>query len=322
MLADYTLLYMRLFLLIVMLGGGYYISNQADSSNQADNHPLFEKMIQLNHRSQWEEIARVPLQFNAYHTQGIVKAGDCFFMSAVEVHRWPKAFPDHTGGYPDRDEGQGIGHIFKFDGEGRLLADIIVGEGAVYHPGGLDSDGEYIWIPVTEYRPYSFSIIYRLHIQTLEVTEVLRIDDSIGAVAYNSDNNTLIGVNWDARDYYLWDLAEPHTSTPKKPQKTTRKSYYIAYQDCQYIGNQLMLCSGHQSYKTPQGTLRIGGWEIVDLRNDYRFVNLIPIPFWSPSGASITNNPCTIEATAHGIRAWFVPDDDEKAVLLIYEIKP
>ena len=39
----------------------------------------------------------------------------------------------------------------------------------MYHPGGIDYDGEYIWGPVAEYRPNSESIIYKVDAETLKV---------------------------------------------------------------------------------------------------------------------------------------------------------
>ena len=35
----------------------------------------------------------------------------------------------------------------------------------------------------------------------------------------------------------------------------------------------------------------------------------------------MTNNPCAVESTPTGLRAYFVPEDDEKATLYIYDIE-
>gem|GEM_PF-4102163 len=80
-----------------------------------------------------------------------------------------------------------------------------------------------------------------------------------------------------------------------------------------------MLGSGLSSYKNDAGTFRLGGWEIFSL-NDFRPVRQVPIKLWSPTGAPMCNNPSTVELTANGLRAYFVPDDDEKAVLFVYEV--
>ena len=62
----------------------------------------------------------------------------------------------------------GAGHLFRFDEKGDLLADVPLGEGAIYHPGGIDYDGRHIWVPVAEYRPNSNPIIYRVDPTTME----------------------------------------------------------------------------------------------------------------------------------------------------------
>ena len=86
--------------------------------------------------------------FRTFHPQGMVKIGETLFVSSVEVI--------------DRDAGKGVGHLFKIDMAGALVADLRLGEGAIYHPGGIDYDGTSIWVPVAEYRPDSRSIVYRV----------------------------------------------------------------------------------------------------------------------------------------------------------------
>src|SRR6478735_3979195 len=142
-----------LVLMLISISFGYA---QKPSSNV-----LIKRLLKLTIDSKWNKIAAVPLKFNAHHTQGIVKIGDYFYMSAVEVIQKTKLYDIPQNGM-DRDAGIGKGHIYKFDKDGNLLADISVGSGDVYHPGGIDYDGTYIWIPVTEYRPKSFSVIYKL----------------------------------------------------------------------------------------------------------------------------------------------------------------
>ena len=38
-------------------------------------------------------------------------------------------------------------------------------------------------------------------------------------------------------------------------------------------------------------------------------------------GGVMTNNPCAVESTPTGLRAYFVPEDDDKATLYIYDIE-
>lgn len=299
--------------------------NVSAQTNKEQLTPLAEKLMKMTDGAQWTRRDSIKLKFNAHHTQGIVKVGDNFFMSAVEVIRWPRGFGKVQENGLDRDAGLGKGHIFKFDAKGNLLADLPIGEGDTYHPGGLDYDGKYIWIPVTEYRPNSFSRIYRLDPETMEVVEVLQYPESIGAIIHNTDNNTLTGVNWGARHFYTWKLDKQKTkvlNAKETPAKlgVENPSFYVFFQDGKYIGNNMMLGSGHAYYKNEKGSLRLGGWEVFDLKT-YLPRRSIPVNIVSPCcDASMLNNPCDVEATSDGLRAYFVPDDDNKSVLYIYDI--
>ncbi len=257
---------------------------------QKAHNSLTDKLLSLTPDSKWVQKEAIPLKFDAHHTQGMVKIGEYFFMTSVEVTQWPKRYEKPQNGY-DRDKGIGKGHVFKFDNQGNLLADQPIGKVDIYHPGGIDFDGTHIWIPVTEYRPNSSSIIYKLNPKTMELTEVVSIKESIGAIVHNLQNNTLTGANWGARKFYTWQLDKTGKVNSKKPPvEKANPSFYIDFQDCKYLGNGLMLGSGLSTYKNDSGTFRLGGWEIFDLK-DFRPIRQIPIKLWSPTGATMCNNP-------------------------------
>ena len=97
----------------------------------------------------WRQVATIPVNFNTQHPQGMVKIDDVYYVTAVEIKTPTKRFPAPVNGL-DRDAGEGAGHLFKFDAKGNLLADLPLGEGSIYHPGGIDYDGKHIWVPVAE----------------------------------------------------------------------------------------------------------------------------------------------------------------------------
>jgi hypothetical protein len=277
--------------------------------------PLAEKIVKLRPDTPLKQMAAVKLQFPGFHPQGMVKIGDYFFMSSVEVTRKRQ----------NNDGGEGIGHLFKFDVTGKIIAEIILGEGLIYHPGGIDFDGQSIWIPVAEYRPNSRSIVYKVDPKTMNVTEVMRFEEHIGGIVHDTEANTLNGVSWGSRSFYQWPLnaAGKVTNPAVSPDKLriTNPAYYIDYQDCHYIGQHKMLCGGLRNYKasTDGGAFRLGGLEVVNLQ-DHRPMHQVPLPLWSPTGAPMTNNPFWIESIPQGLRAYFVPDDDEASTLFIYEM--
>ena len=278
-----------------------------------------DRVMSLTRDTKWTLVSSVPIRFPTFHPQGMVKIGETFFVSAVEVTVPTKRFPSPVNGL-DRDAGEGIGHVFKLDAAGNLLADVRVGERTVYHPGGLDYDGTNIWVPVAEYRPNSHSIVYRLNPRTMIAAEVFRVDDHIGAVAYDTDDHTLYGASWGSRRFYRWKIGRGRAPDATGPARVmANPSHYVDYQDCKYAGRHRMLCTGVTELRAPQAAapFRLGGMELVDLR-DGRPVHQTPVLLWTPAGLDMTHNPVWVESTPQGLRAYFMPEDNA-STLYIYE---
>lgn len=278
--------------------------------------------MRLTRESAWTRIAAVTVRFRTFHPQGMVKIGDTIFVSSVEVtvpavRRAPRA------GGPDRDAGAGVGHLFKMDGAGSLIAEARLGGGSIYHPGGMDFDGRHLWVAVAEYRPDSRSIVYRVDPETLKATEVLRVADHIGAVAFDTDDQTLHGVSWGSRRFYRWSVDAAGRAAgagiPPAGQPALNPSHYIDYQDCKYAGGHRMLCTGvaelRQAASTP---FRLGGIDVIDLR-DLRALHQTPLVLWTDAGLPMAQNPVWIEPAANGLRGYFMPED-EVSTLYIYDV--
>jgi hypothetical protein len=281
---------------------------------------LAELVSQLTRESKWTLAAKVPVTFPTFHPQGMVRIGETFFVSSVEVKQPTKRFPAPIDGY-DRDPGAGVGHLFKFDASGKLLADLTLGESAIYHPGGIDFDGTDIWVPVAEYRPNSRSIVYRVDPGSMKATEVFRWTDHIGGVVHNTDDSTLHGVSWGSRRFYRWrlDANRRLSSTGGEAPRTNNPSHYVDYQDCKYAGQRRMLCTGLSDLRTsPAATpFRLGGLDLIDLR-DGRPIHQVPVLLWTASGLDMTHNPSWFEVTGTGLRGYFMPEDNTSTVY-VYE---
>jgi Family of unknown function (DUF6454) len=301
---------------------GLLASTVVGSSAVAASELVAERVQKLTRAVRWRPVATIPINFKTHHPQGMVKIGDTFFVSSVEITVPTKRFPEPKDGY-DRDTGQGVGHLFKIDAKGNLLGSVKVGEGAMYHPGGIDYDGHHIWVAVAEYRPNSRAIIYRVDPQAMTATEVFRFGDHIGGIVHNTDDKTLHGVSWGSRRFYKWTLGGDgkvtNADTPPDTLRVPNRAHYIDYQDCHYLGGRRMLCSGLNNYRLVADgpVFPLGGWEIVDLRTD-QAVYQVPVELWSPSGKPMTQNPFWVEATESGLRAYFMPDDDN-STLFVYE---
>jgi hypothetical protein len=282
-----------------------------------------ERVTMLTRTAAWKRVAAVPLRFRTHHPQGMVKIGDTLFVSSVEITVRTKPRAQSAEGY-DRDAGKGAGHLFKIDTKGSLIADLALGEGSIYHPGGIDFDGKSLWVPVAEYRPNSRSIVYRVDPDTMEATEVFRVADHLGALAVNTDDRTLHGVSWGSRRFYRWTLGRGDTVTnaaePLDALRTLNPSHYVDYQDCKYVGSRRMLCSGVTEIRQRPGAqpFRLGGLDLVSL-TDGRPLHQVPLLLWTDAGLDMTHNPVWIEATATGLRGYFLPEDDT-STLYVYEV--
>ena len=80
------------------------------------------------------------------------------------------------------------------------------------HPGGMQSDGTRLWIPLAESRRNGRSIIRAFLLADLEAGRRLKpvfefpVSDHIGAVAVSTKHGLLFGANWDTERVYVWDL--------------------------------------------------------------------------------------------------------------------
>jgi hypothetical protein len=280
---------------------------------------LVRRLRALSPEAKWFERPAIRLGFDAHHPQGLVKVGHSFYLSSVEVLRKPEAIDPGRGGF-DRGPGQGVGHLFRFDHNGFLKEDLRLGEGTSYHPGGMDFDGRNLWVPVAEYRPRGASVVYRISLDPLRSEKVFNYPDHIGAVAFDPMTRELHGFSWGSRNFYRWRIprrgrirdAEISPMALRRPNP----SFYIDYQDCKWIGDGLMVCSGLRSYPnvaTGGPVFSLGGIDLVQPSIPGP-VHQIPVIRRSDSGRVITQNAFWVESVPGGLRFWFVPDDGPSLV--------
>lgn len=289
----------------------------AQPASSVPAQDLIDAFSKLTRNTAWRLVQAQPVHFDTYHPQGFAKIGDVLFVSSVEIIERTKRYAEPIEGM-DRSTGQGTGHLFKIDLEGNLLAHTEIGEGAVYHPGGIDFDGTYLWIPVAEYRPDSQSIIYRVDPETLIVEAVIQVADHIGGIVHDTETNFLHGVSWGARRLYSWDhSAQPPTAETDPPKPNP--SHYIDYQDCQYVGQRHAICSGLSTYRNADGTrFALGGLELLDL-NAGQAIHQVPFPYWTARGLAMTQNPMVIELDQGILRLYLMPEDNN-STLYTFEV--
>jgi uncharacterized protein DUF6454 len=282
-----------------------------------------ERVMKLTRDAVWKPVTSIPVGFPTYHPQGMVKIGDTFYVTSVEIKVPTTRLPKPVDGY-DRDPGQGAGHLFKIDKTGKLIADLALGEGSIYHPGGVDYDGTSIWVPVAEYRPDSRSIIYRVDPVRMQAAELFRFADHIGAIVHNTDDDTLHGVSWGSRRFYRWTLDRQgkvtNSDVPPDTLRVMNISHYVDYQDCKYAGARRMLCSGVTELRQRPDAppFRLGGLDLVDLSGG-RPLHQVPVLLWTADGVDMMHNPVWIEPTANGLRGYFMPEDNTSTIY-VYDV--
>lgn len=245
----------------------------------------------LDRTTRWRETQRIALRFATYHPQGMTLVGDRILLSSVE-----------TGA--DRDHG--TGHVLVLDRAGRLLDDVRIGEGSVYHPGGIDFDGESVWVPVAEYRPHSKAIVYTLDPETYDVRERFRVADHVGGVVRDRVTGHVHGVSWGGRTLYTW------TADGRQVARRNNEDHLLDYQDGAYVADRLQVCTGVTALPAPGGgRYELGGIVLRDLRDD-RILHQVPLPRFSTAGHVLTRNPVAFEADGTTLRLLAAPDDGEE----------
>lgn len=157
------------------------------------------------------------LENRTHHVQGIVVHRGMLWVSSV---------------------GDGEGFLHKFElATGKHLTTMPVHDGKRFHVGGIDRDGDSLWVPVAEYRKNSASTMLQVDMRTLAIRGRFEVDDHIGCVAVLEDR--LIGGNWDSRQFFSWDRAGKLIEKRENP-------HAVAYQDLKFRDGQL-IASGNVS---------------------------------------------------------------------------
>lgn len=223
----------------------------------------------------------VALEGKTYHVQGIDTDG---------VHLWITSV--------DTPSRKGYLHEFLVD-SGRLVRSVEIQDGDRFHPGGIATDADSIWIPVAEYRAQSTSVIQQRDKLTLALISQFPVADHIGCVAVTGDS--IIGGNWDSLDFYIWDK---RGTLAQKLASTTMN----AYQDVKAVSGGL-----------------IGAGSLSDRRGGA--IDWLELPAMKLSrrmrvgqtdqGASLTREGMTI----FNGQLWLVPEDGPSR-LFVFPLDP
>ena len=139
--------------------------------------------------------------------------------------------------------------ITPLDPQGKLTA--------LDHPGGMQSDGDHLWIPLAESRRNGRSLIRRYPVAALfpgkpaQPKFEFTVADHIGALAVPTQRDIILGANWDTQKIYVWDFSGRLQRTLTDAELATRKMGVVndpndpnrrvglAVQDWKLVGNHL-----------------------------------------------------------------------------------
>jgi hypothetical protein len=136
------------------------------------------------------------------HTQGLEITPDKYYVTARREDVVPKR------ALLLRTEARGadwdVWDITPIDARGGLTT--------LDHPGGMQSDGERLWIPVAESKRKGRSLIRVVPMANLVPGQSVKpqfefpVNDHIGAVAVWTARRLVFGANWDTETVYVWDF--------------------------------------------------------------------------------------------------------------------
>ena len=156
---------------VLSLGAALLVPTGAAMASSGDTDELNTEAVsvaQLTRSNQWEQQAKIALDFDTFHPQGMTVVGDYIFISSVEIIEPTEKHPAPVDGM-DRTAGKGQGHVFVVTRDGELVKDIELGEGDIY-----------------------------------QVSERFRYDDHVGGVVRDEDTGRIHGVSWGSRDLFTW----------------------------------------------------------------------------------------------------------------------
>ncbi len=269
------------------------------------------RFLSLTKNSPFTLVEKIECRFTTYHPQGLLKIGDHFILSSVQILEPVQSYarPDEQG--YDRSPGRGIGHLFKVDAKGRLMKTLQLVEGDQYHPSGIDFDGTHIWVSLAEYRPNSRSTLFKVDPDLDRAEKMFTVQDHIGTLAYNRDLEQVYGFSWGSRRVYCWTTAGIELYRYNNP------SHFLDYQDAKYVGREMVLASGLnkwtlESLGDPR-TVEIGGMALIR-PSDGKIIHEIPLNLHGPDGGTVARNPMDVAGENQNLQFYFAPEDNQTTI--------
>jgi len=186
---------------------------------------------------------------------------------------------------------------------------------ALDHPGGMQSDGRRLWIPLAESKRNGRSIIRIFALADMTAGRPLKsefefsVNDHIGALAVEARRGLVLGANWDTETVYVWDLGGRLQRTLTRSDLEARGLGVaasgegrpgVAVQDWKFVGAELV-ASGLFRGSTPDSRSRLLSFESF-LESDSR-KRVVALPL--QQGTQLANEGMAVSDGA----VYFLPED-------------
>ena len=243
----------------------------------------------MTRTTEWDLVDELPLTFDSHHPQGMVRIGSTWWISTVDI-----------------EARRGL--VLAVDERGALADEVPISDPVRYHPGGMDFDGNSLWIPCAEYRPDSTTGVYRLQ-PGGSPEHVFDVDDHVGAIARCGPEGDLVGWSWGSRYFYRWTI-DGHLRAAR-----VNPAFFVDHQDCQWLGDGYLLCGGVAEVGLAGGPGWLGGLGLLDV-DELTMQREVPFPIYSATtGRVATHNPLWAEVRNDQLIVHLLPDDGRSAIL-------
>jgi hypothetical protein len=297
---------LRLALGICGIAIGGIATPAAQAQSTPDAKEIADLLAHLEPFENWKHFADINLPFDTYHSQGIVKIGASFYLTAIE--------------------GSLSGHLIQFtfdDGahEARLVKAIQLTDPAWpkrIHPGGIDYDPhtQRIWCPLAEKTASTSTSILTIDPRDLSYKIVGSLEDHLGTTIVDVASRRIRTIDYHT-GMYSFPL-QPDGSFPgvHSALKFVLPAEPIEYQDCKYVGAHYAVCTGHRPHR-------------VDLIHFSPDETGVATPYTIEAGYALGATNLGREAMTFEVltdrsgrrfaRFYFKPDDGVNTKLFIYD---
>ena len=279
------------------------------------------KLISTTDSSDWERIGAFELDFETDHPQGLIRVGERYFLSTVRIPAGDPGKPDPSvtgqgflieiGREGEGDRGR---HPESGSQVGKEKRRLELCDGARYHPGGLASDGNVIYVPVSEYRPDSSCDIYKVDAETFEVIgDPVRFPDHVGALSLDPERERIYGMSSAARTIFVWDYEWNLLYMNVNPVEN------VHYQDMDFVGGNTLACSGFSTFELGGEPVEIGGIDLIDAATWLPY-HRIMVTTKTETGRLLVFNAFSYKLIYPDLYLFFIPDDDEHSRVEIFRV--